>query len=173
MLQITKDNDELIVHEMPVAQWLNSIVVGLMFGGLFFLGFSLLTKIFVAALSVGTIVFVAAFLIYLWDNPSTTVKINKQNKLVSIRKASLVGYKFNIYNFDEIADEIYVDEFGFMPKNHQILLPVRNGEKIELSTQIRMNEREYFDVADLMNSYIFDSKKPISAKTKALNKAFD
>jgi len=167
MLQITKDKDEIIVHEVPFSQWLYSIVIGLIFGGLFLVGIFLLTKIFVLAFGVGTLVFVAASLLYHWDTPSTTVTINKQGKIVSVRKKSLVRYKFDIYNFEEVADLIYVDEIDVLPKQFRIVLPLKNGKIIELSNQIRTNEREYSDAADSLNSYIFGSSKQISAKAAA------
>jgi hypothetical protein len=169
MLQITRESDEIIVHEVPVAQWFYSIVAGLVLGGVFFVGISFLTKIPVLAICVGTLVFAGAALLYHRDNPSTTVKINKQGKIVSVRKKSLVGYKFEIYNFEELADLIYVDEIQVLPKRYQIILPLKNGKKIELSSQVKINEREYFDAADSLNSYIFGSSKQISAKAAAWN----
>jgi len=167
MLQITRDNNEIIVHEIPLAQWFYCILIGLIFGGLFFIGLSLFTKIFLLAFSVGTLIFAAAALLIHWDNPSTTVKINKPGKTVSVRKKSLVGYKFDVYNFDEVADFIYVDEIEALPKRFRIILPLKNGEKIELSSQTTTNEREYSAAADSLNSYIFGSSKQISAKAAA------
>src|SRR5215213_9677127 len=129
MLQITRDKNEIIVHEIPFAQWFYAVVIGIIFGGLCFWGFSFLTNIFVLALCVSTLVFAAAALLFLVDNPSTTVKINKQGGIISVRKESLVSYKFDIYNFDEVADLIYVDEIEKLPKEYRIMLSLKNGIK--------------------------------------------
>src|SRR6476620_3095329 len=111
MLQITKNEDEIIIRELPVAQWLNSVIVG---GVLFFLVFAALSSVSDLpglAWSLGIVVPVAGVLLYLLNNPSITIKINKPGKTVSVRKQSLIRYKFDVYSFNEIADLIYVDEF--------------------------------------------------------------
>lgn len=167
MLQITRESDEIIVHEIPVEQWFYAVIVGIIFGAMCFAGLFYLTKIIVLALPVGALVFATAALLYQYDNPSTTVKVNKQGRTISIRKKSLVGYQFKIYNFEDVADLIYVDEIGTWENEHRIILPLKNGEKIELSSQSRISKHEYSDAADSLNSYIFESSKPLSAKAQA------
>jgi hypothetical protein len=167
MISVTKNKDEIIVREIPVAQWINAVIVGAVLFLVVFFMLSSTTSFFNLAWSLGAFVAVAGFFLYLLDNPSITTKINKQGETVSVRKQSLIKYTFNVYSFKEIADLIYVYELGAMPKIYQILLPLNNGREIEISTQIKMNAREYFEAADLMNSYIFDTSKQISAKAAA------
>lgn len=167
MIRVTQNKDEIIVHEIPFVQWLSSVGVGFMFGGIFFTGIFLLTKIFAFAFGVGALVFAVAALLYHWDNPSTTVKVSNPSKIVSVRKKSLVGYKFDIYNFNEIAGLIYVEEIEALPKEYRIVLPLQKNKKLIISSQVRINEGEYFETADLLNSYIFGASTQISAKTTA------
>jgi hypothetical protein len=47
---------------------------------------------------------------------------------------------------------------------YQITMPLKNGEKIELSTSSTYNKEDYFKAAGLMNPYIFDSSKQIPFK---------
>jgi len=167
MLQISKSKDEIVIRELPVAQWFNSVIVGAVILLLFFTALSSVPDLTGLAWSLGIIVPVVGVLFYLLSNPSITIKINKPGKTVSVRKQSLLGYKFDVYSFNEIADLIYVDEFGALPKTYQIILPLKKAQKIELSAQIEMNKTEYFEAADLMNQYIFNTPKQLSAKAMA------
>jgi len=168
MLQITKSKDEIVIRETPVAQWINSVIIAAILFLLVFFVLSFVADFSGLAWSLGIIVSVAGFLLYLLDNPSITIKINKPGKTVSVRKQSLLRYKFDVYSFNEIADLIYVNEIGAMPKTYQIILPLKKAQKIEISTQIRINEAEYFEAANLMNEYIFNVSKQIPAKVAAL-----
>lgn len=162
MLQITKNNDEIIVREIPVAYWIDSIIFGAL---LFFSGFLVLLSMRQLAglpLSLAGIISFAGFLLYLSKGLATTTKINKQDKMVSVRKQNFVKYNFNVYSFNEFADLIYVNKISNFPNtNYQIILPLNKGGKIKLSTQIRTNQREYFNAVRLMNKYIFDSPKQL------------
>ena len=169
MISVTKNKDEIIVREIPFAQWINAVIVGAVLFLVVFFMLSSTTGFFNLAWSLGVFVAVAGFFLYLLDNPSITTKINKQGETVSIRKQSLIRYTFNVYSFKEISDLIYVIELqAGLEKRYQLLLPLKNGQEIELSTSIGMNKGEYFDTADLMNKYIFNISKQIPAKVAAL-----
>lgn len=162
MLQITRNKDEIIVREIPVAYWIDSIILGAI---LFFSSFLVLLSMRQLSnlpLSLAGIISFAGFLLYLSKGPATTTKINKQDKIVSVRKQNFVKYNFTVYSFNEFADLIYVNKISVFPNtNYQIILPLNKGVKIELSTQIRTNQREYFNAVNLMNKYIFDSPKQL------------
>ncbi len=162
MLQITRNKDEIVVREIPVAYWIDSVLLGAL---LFFSSFLVLLSMRQLSnlpLSLAGIVSLAAILLYLSKEPATTTKINKQGRIVSVRKHNFIKYDFNVYSFNELADLIYVDEMSDFPNtNYQIILPLNKGVKINLSTQIRTNQREYFNAVNLMNKYIFNSSRQI------------
>jgi len=169
MLQITKNEDEIVIREIPVAQWICSVIVAAVLFLLVFIVLSSVTGFSGIAWSLGIIVAVAGFLLYLLDNPTITIKINKPGKTVSVRKQSLLRYKFDVYSFNEITDLIFVDEQKASPygTSYQIVMSLKKGRKIRLSGSMMMNEAEYFDAADLMNEYIFNKSKQLSAKAMA------
>lgn len=162
MLRITKNKDEIIVREIPVAYWIDSILVGAI---LFFCSFLVLLSMRQLSnwpLSLAGIISFAVFLLYLSKGPATTTKINKQGKIISVRKQNFIKYNFKVYSFNEVADLIYINKISDFPNtNYQIILPLNRGVEIKLSTQIRTNELEYFDAVNLMNKYIFDSPKQL------------
>jgi hypothetical protein len=171
MLQITKNKDEIVVREISVAQWLYSLIIAVILFFSVFIGLEKLTHSLTLAGILGTSVSFTGILLYLMANPSTTIKINKQGQTISIRKRSPIKSIFKIYSFNEISDLIYVGEFkdsGFQT-NYQIIMPLKNGQNLELSNPMRMNSAEYIDAADSINSYIFGSSKQISAKIIAWN----
>lgn len=169
MIDITKNKDEIVVREISVRQWLNSFIIAAILFVAAFFGIVTLTDSSTLAWILGTTISVTGLLLYLLDNPSTTIKINKKGETVSVRKQSPLRYTFNIYSFNEIADLIYVNEHkdSGLQTNYQIVMPLKNGQKIELSGSMRMNATEYFDAADSMNFYVFDVSKQISAKATA------
>lgn len=91
--------------------------------------------------------------------PVTTTKIDKKGKIISVRTQSLTEYSFKTFSFNEIAGFIYVNETtdpkGF--KEYQLIMPLKDDTKIELSTRISMDEDQFFSAAELMNGCIFDS----------------
>ncbi|HEX2641312.1 MAG TPA: hypothetical protein VHL50_12090, partial [Pyrinomonadaceae bacterium] len=80
---------------------------------------------------------------------------------VSVRKRSLIKYSFNVYSFNEIADLIYVETRvrGRGGKVYQLIMPLKSGEKIELSADDGSKKGQYYDAAVLLNAYIFDTSK--------------
>lgn len=161
MLQVTRNKNEITVREILVAHWIYSVLIGAVLFFAVLLGIFALTLLFSLALSIAALISIAGFLLYYWDGPATTTKINKTGKTISIRKQNFLRYNFKVYSFNDIAGQIYVYKSKFFPggTTYQIMLPLIKGEKIELSVPGRMNELEYFDVADLMNKFIFDSPK--------------
>lgn len=163
MLQIVENTDEMIMREVPYAHWLGSFFISAT--SLFFLYYSLSTATdsfnlaWIIAISVSGVIFFFSLI----TNPAITIKINKQKRTISIRKQSLLKYSFNIYDFDEVADLIYIDEKNEARdnKSHRIILPLNDGSKIELSAPIGAKQSQYFNAAQLMNSYIFDSPNKI------------
>lgn len=163
MLRITGNKDEITIREISVVHWIYSILVGAVLFSVVLLGLSALTQLFGLALSIAALISIAGFLLYFSAVPATTTKINKPGKTISVRKQNFLRYDFKVYSFNDVADLIYVDKTKFLPGEtiYQIMLPLNDGVKIELSAQIRMNELEYFETADLMNKYIFDSPKQL------------
>lgn len=161
MFRVTENKDEIIASEIALEAWFYTIVIGLVFGGGTFLGILLLVSNKILALYVSALVFTVAALLYNWNTPATTIKINVPGKTISVKKKSLTGYKFDIYDFEEVADLIYVEELTGQPTQYQIILPLQKGKKIEISTQSQFAEREYLEIADSLNAYIFDPSKQI------------
>ena len=174
MFRITENEDEIIVRDVPVGRGILLLIATGLIALFLFLLFDELEwhhSLFTGALGLLAFYF---FLI----TPVTTTKINRQTKLVSVRKQSLLGYSFNVYSFDEIAGSIYVeveDERSLI--THQIVLPLKNGDKVELSiaklylglssaptpTVDDPKGNLYFSTAQALNPYISDVSKQISS----------
>lgn len=163
MLQIAENTDEMIMREIPYAQWVGSFFISLF--SFIFVYHSLSTigdsfnPAWVLAITVSGVIFFFSLL----TSPALTIKINKQKRTISVRKQSLLKYSFDIYDFDDVADLIYIDEKNEARENksNKIILPLKDGSKIELSTPIGAKQSQYFNAAQLMNSYIFDSPNKI------------
>jgi hypothetical protein len=162
MLRATENKGELIIREVPVNQWAFFFALAVVLFLIYFLfsdSYAWYKVLFIAALAIS---FVFLFL----SEPVTTIKIDRGAKFVSVRKRSLLNYSFKVYSFNEIEDSIYVeakegDRFGTI---YQILMPLKNGEKIELSTSTSLNKDDYFKVVGLINPYIFDTSKQVPSK---------
>ncbi|HQU83364.1 MAG TPA: hypothetical protein PKY59_09580 [Pyrinomonadaceae bacterium] len=158
-MKVTESTDEIILQETPYLQWIISLVIAA-FSFLFvYRSLSEMTDYFNLAWTLAIAVSGSIFFISLLFNPAITTKINKQKKLISIRKQSLVKYSFKVYNFDEVADLIYVhDESDTRGnKSYQMMLPLKDGSKIEISSVISSKESQYYNTAQKINSYVFDS----------------
>ncbi|HEY0459327.1 MAG TPA: hypothetical protein VGC97_09345 [Pyrinomonadaceae bacterium] len=171
MLRITESKDEIIVREVPIIHWTASVTILVVLSLIGYFSFLYKRDIFDLIWTLGIFFSAGAFLFYIFAVPATTTKINKPGKTVSIRKQSLIKYSFDVYSFSEISDLIYVKETKDSRGNisYQLMLPLKDGQKIEISTSISLKEGKYFDAADLMNKYIFDTSKQIPFKLTIFN----
>lgn len=163
MRKIIENEDEIILQETPYKQWIISLIIA---GFSFLFVYRSFTETadyfnlaFVLAIAVsGTIFFLS-----LLFNSAITTKINKQKRLISVRKQSLLKYSFKVYDFDEVADLIYVQDEADKRgnKSYQMILPLKDGSKIEISSVISTKESQYYNTAQKINSYVFDSPNQI------------
>jgi hypothetical protein len=171
MLRITGNNEQLMIRELPIVQWGFAFFVSIaLILGIYFmfsledLSFSWIAPSLTMSIAAGILLF------NLFTNPSTTIRINRPGKTISIRKQSLINYTFNVYSFDEIAGLISVDEIASAEwqKSYQLNLRLKSGGNVKLSTSSDYQKGQFFEAADFMNSYIFDTSKQISAKPGVL-----
>ena len=154
MLRIENRKDEIIVRELPFVEWITFFVFAVILALMAYASYKNSSQWFWILGIAGLVNFY-----FLLTKPLTTTKINKPGKTVSVRKQSLIKYTFNVYSFSEIDDLIYVGDrkSGRSGKSYQLIMPLKNGQKIELSLTDGSQKNDYFKVADLMNSYIFDT----------------
>ena len=169
MLRITENKDEIIVREIPFFDWVRAAVAGLIF--FFIVCAALASKENLSDLLWVLILLtpIGAFLLFLLTTPTFSVKINKPGKTVSVRRQNLFKYSFEVYSFSEIADLIYIDtkllgEQGRETAFYQLMLPLKTGKNIEISSSGGSKDNEYQNAVDLMNPYIFDTSKQIPFK---------
>ena len=163
MLRITENKDEIIIREIPVLSRINAGVVMLILAFVIpVIMNSIENTLQMIFFTFFYLSLLGGFIFYLLKNPSLTVKINKPGQTVSVRKQSLIRYNFNVYSFNEMAGLIYVDGIG--SKTVQLMMPLKDGRKIELSITDGSSAKQCFDAASLLNSYVFDTPKQISYK---------
>lgn len=163
MLRVRQNNDEIIIRELPVLQWINAAAAA---AAVFFI--ALIT------VSVGTgigdlfrwlflIAPLVGFVLYLLTYPTIITKINTRGQTVSVKKQSLLSYSFDVYSFNEIDSPIYVDvrrgDYG--EKLYRLKMRLKNGHEVDLSGTSGSRKSQYFDAVHLLNPYIFDDSKQI------------
>jgi hypothetical protein len=174
MLRVRQNEEEIIIRTVPVKEWIIGSILG------FILVSVISLWLYYGAVSSGSVwlvffsVFLGGYLIIFLINKATTIKINKPGKTISIRKQNFIKYSFEIYSFDEIADFIYIDSKlggrkGNETVSYQTFLPLKDGNRLELSISSGFNDNEYFEIVDKMNSYIFDTSKQIPFKLTIFN----
>jgi hypothetical protein len=171
MLRVRQNKEEIIIRELPIIRWISFLGLAVVLFLPVFVFFPSHKDSFDLFWSIGMSIGVIVCLIFALTNPITTTKINKPGQTVSVRKQSLIKYKFDVYSFNEIADLIYVNvkEGGRGGTTYQLLMPLENGKKIEISTTDGSKSSQYFDAAYLMNPYIFDTSKQIPFKLTVFN----
>ena len=175
MLRIKENKDEIIVRAIPIRGWITAGVVALIL--IFIITAWLISRTGVSGAMwiIPYLVFLGGVLFFiLQTSPATTIKINKPGETVSIRKQSFSNYSFDVYSFNEIADFIYIDAKlvgrpGHETTSYEIIMPLKSNTNIELPAYSGLKDNEYFDIIDLMNSYIFDTSKQIPFKLTILN----
>ena len=87
------------------------------------------------------------------------VKINPAKGLVSIRRSSLFKYKFDVYTFDELAGELYIEEVVVAVDAetdrtyHKLFLPLKAEDDVEIVSET-MLDTQIHDIARRMNEAI-------------------
>lgn len=173
MLKITENKDEIIIREFPFLRWLSALGAAVFFFIPVIFALSL-DKDFSRGQWFWLCSCLALFCIFLFLALAisvTTIKLNIPGKTVSVRKRSFIKYDFNVYSFNEIADLIYIDEtnIGRGRMKYQLQLPLTDGRKVKLSRSVRFDEGRYFDAADILNKFIFDSPTQIPLKLTVFN----
>ena len=171
MLRIRQSEDEIIIREIPFLKWINALITAIV---VFFIALIAVSSVKGIASIFWLLCLIAplvGFLLYLFTYQTVTTKINLRGQTVSVRKKSLIKYEFSVYSFSEIAGLIYVElKNESSGRNiHQLIMPLKDGEKIELSTADGSKKSQYFDAAHLMNPYIFDTSKQIPFDLTILN----
>jgi len=170
MLRITENKDEIIVRDIPVVRWSASFIALFALFLMVFLGSSFDSFYEIARGLLWTLSF-TMYIFSMFSNPATTTKIDKKNRLVSVRKRSLFTYSFDVYTFDELRDLIFVDTAGFNNfRKLRLMLPLKSEQNIELSASVRFYKKPLRNVAKLLNGYLTDSSGKIASKPAVLIK---
>ena len=169
MLRVAQDKEEIIIRELPIGSWIGAaaiiVVLSVLVGYLYF-SEATVSQIWLVVFCGGA--FISIFQALL--SPLTTIRINKPGQTVAVRKQSLFTYSFKVYSFSEIADVISVEtvDGGRGTKLYQLVMPLKNGERIELSTPDGSKRSQYYDAVSLISPYMFESPPQIPFKLTIL-----
>ncbi len=174
MFQIKEKDGIVIVREIPIIQRNISFGLFIILSFFIYIGFTssanenLFNNFFCI---IGMFVAALGSLLFLITNIATTVKIDKYGEILSVREQSVIKYSFKVYSFSEVAKPIFVDETKDFRgnKTYQIIISLKDGQKMALSTSIGINEGQLFGATELMNSYIFETPKQIPVKISLFN----
>lgn len=162
MFRIEENGEELFIKEFPVWNWLIYFVIFSILVNFFYLFVSEFIDINIS--SIIEVFFITVFtclLVYIYF-PITKIHINKQKQTLAVSKENLLKNEYKIYSFKEIEDVIFVEEIklGFKT-GFQLVLPLKNGEKLKLSSQNGIRDNDYVETAKLLNKFIFNQQKQI------------
>ncbi len=166
MIRVRQDKDEIIIREIPITSRNIFSVLSLIFLAVIYLllrpGIYFSDNLLILSVIFGTVI----SLYWIISDSVITTKINKPAQTVSIRKQSLIKYGFAVYSFSEISNKISVKiaQGGRNGIIYRLTMPLKNGQKIELSTADGSSNSQYFDAAYLMNSYISDDSNKLIPK---------
>lgn len=158
MIRTTRNIDEVSIREIPIASLIGSSAIAIF---LSFIVFNIPDTYrnleLLGIITMGGFALICLFVAV--TSSITTTKINKPGQTVSVRKQSLIKNSFTVYSFKEIEDLIYVKirRRGRSGNVYQLIMPLRSGEKIELSTEDGSPKSQCYDAASLVNTFIFDT----------------
>lgn len=159
MLQIEKEHKQLVIREIPLRNW--GLGVFFLLIGLFILFWSFFEKrpISVAIGSLRSLPFALGFIYFFTKFPLVTIRIDKNTESVPVRKKGLFKTETSINFFREINGPIFVKEIkAFMlPETNQLILPLKTGEQVPLTSALEADEVKYAGVADEISRYIQSS----------------
>lgn len=150
MLEIRESRSEVVVREKPFLKWMAAF--SLTYGASFIVYF-----VFSPPALWTLVIAVAVFLGYLIAFPSFTVKIDRQSRIVSVRRQSLIKYDFKVFGFDEIDGPLFVSEGT---GKHQLIMNLKDGRQIALSAA-GSKGGEYHNAVQIMNDLIYDAPNQI------------
>lgn len=170
MLQFSKKDDEIILRDIPVGEF---VPIGLIIAFTIFLflfgrdNSSLILPLFIGDLALLIIgIYKTSFI------EIKTVKINERKRIVSVNNRSLVKNISYVYRFGEIDESICVetllDAGGKL--GHKLILPLENGERIELTRSASSNKDKYIEAAKIMNQIISGDSKKLPQNFMEFNK---
>jgi hypothetical protein len=87
----------------------------------------------------------------------TTTTIDKQRKILTVKKKGLLKDSFSSYSFIEIDGFPFVEATYGRRTYYSIRLPLKTGESIELAALRSLNKKTYYNAVDRANKYLFDA----------------
>ena len=86
----------------------------------------------------------------------TTTTIDKQKKILTVKKIGLLKNSFSSYQFSEIDGFPYVEVTYSRGTYYSIQLPLKIGKNIELAARRSLNKRTYYKAVDRANKYLLN-----------------
>lgn len=169
MLRISKQNEDIVIREIAFGEFVE-------IGGVAFVFLILFIFIGLTDMKGNFLFFLIAlgFLAYIFYQlcliQYTTLKINKNKRILTIQRKSLIKNKFSVFRFSEINDLVFVDtkqkENG-VPV-HNLIMPLGTGDKIDLTCPVSFGEIKYYETADLINNLIFNQPSKLPETLQSL-----
>ncbi len=162
MFRIEEKGEELVIKEFPVWNWLSfffsfSVCIYIIYTGLLDI-----LEIQIPPIALYLIIVTLCGLVAYIVSPIVKIQIDKKKKLMKISKENLIKNEYKIFSFKQIENEIVVEERkAAFNEGFQLFLPLKNGDKIKLSSLNGSKEKEYIKIAERLNTFIFNAPKQI------------
>ena len=160
MVKVIRNDGEIIIRDVPFIQWiaLSALIIisgftVFMLGGFYLsnsrsIDTTILFGVLILLASLGWTVY--EFL----RTATTTTTINRQKKTLTVEKKGLLKNDFQSYRFDEIeSGGLAIKETYNRGKYTGIELPLKSGERIELTTPRATFRFKNHDIVEETNEY--------------------
>lgn len=164
MVKVIRNDGEIVIRDIPFMQWI-ALSVFVIFTGftIYLLGGFYFSKADSSTFSVAMLILVPSLIWTVYSfltTATTTAVINRQKQTITIQKKGLLKNDLQSYRFDEIADGgLTVRETYNEGKYTSIELPLKNGEKIDLTSPRSTFKFKNHDIVDQANEYLTDGSR--------------
>lgn len=161
MVKIIRNDGEIVIRDIPFMQWIAFLVmltvsgfIVFMLGGFYLSDSSSTTVLFGALILLATFGWTAyGFL----TTATTMTTINRKNKTLTVQKKGLLKNDFQSYRFDEIESGGLTIRKTYNEGDYtSIELPLKNGEKIDLTSARSTFKFKNRDIVEEANQYLAD-----------------
>lgn len=162
MFRIEENDREIIIKEFPVNNWLGFLFTFCV--GIYIIYTGLLDIIGIEIPSIAiflTITALSGLMAYI-SYPVVKIQLDKEKNLLKISRENLIKNEYKIFSLKQIENEILVEERkATFNEGFQLFLPLKNGDKIKLSSLNGSKQKEYIEIAERLNTIISNTQKQI------------
>ena len=159
MVKVIRNDGEIVIRDIPFMQWIAFLVMIIVAGfTVFMLGGFFLSDSSSTTVLFGVLILLAAFGWTAYEfltTATTTTTINRQKETLTVQKKGLLKNDFQSYRFDEIeSGGLTINKTYSEGEYTSIELPLKNGEKIELTSARSTFKFKNRDIVEEANRYL-------------------